>query len=168
MRTATFDDYILLMAEGLPGLYDDYCRHARLVEEIDLKVAQGVIHFLAVKKRWEDEADTGFWNWERHGEFVIMSAELELAVWDIHGQKKWTTFVEPSWNYERQEPQRSSAGLVTKLHRNSAYLCRRAALVSSLVTSGHPDKVPVLVQSCRTSSVRSAMLRAPTRSAWRV
>lgn len=122
------------------------------MEEIDLKIAQGMICFLAVKKRfdwpflvvaqryspgghagfypgvlfvpethllfigagtrllayqldppeklWEDEADTGFWNWERYGELVIMSAELELAVWDIHGQKRWSTFVEPPWNYE--------------------------------------------------------------------
>ena len=151
MLTATFNEYIVYMAEGLPGLYDDYCRHARLVEEIDLKGAQGMVHFVAVKKRfdwpflvvaqhyspsgyagfypgalivpethllfigagtrllayrldqperlWEDKADVGFWNWERHGEFVIMSAELELAAWDIHGVKRWSTFVEPPWDY---------------------------------------------------------------------
>jgi hypothetical protein len=52
------------------------------------------------ERLWEDETDTGFWNWERHGEFVIMSAELELAVWDIQGQKRWSTFVEPPWDYE--------------------------------------------------------------------
>jgi hypothetical protein len=28
-----------------------------------------------------------------------MSAELELAAWDVHGRKLWTTFVEPPWGY---------------------------------------------------------------------
>ena len=59
-------------------------------------------------------------------------------------------------------------GLVSVLHRNSAYRSRGAALVSSHDTSGRIDKTPVLIQSCRTSSVLSAMLRAPTKSAWRV
>lgn len=58
--------------------------------------------------------------------------------------------------------------LVSKLHRNSAYLERRAALASTLDTSGHSDKVPVLDQSCRTSNVRIAIFLAPTRSAWSV
>ena len=35
-------------------------------------------------------------------------------------------------------------GLVSKLHRNSVYLCRRAALASWLDTSGLTDKQPVL------------------------
>lgn len=28
-----------------------------------------------------------------------MSAELELAAWDLEGNKLWTTFVEPPWEY---------------------------------------------------------------------
>jgi hypothetical protein len=48
---------------------------------------------------WEDRADIGFWRWQRHECFVIMSAELELAAWDTSGHKKWTTFVEPPWSY---------------------------------------------------------------------
>lgn len=52
------------------------------------------------ERLWEDQTYCGFWNWERYGEFVIMSAELELAVWDIYGQKRWSTFVEPPWSYE--------------------------------------------------------------------
>jgi hypothetical protein len=43
--------------------------------------------------------DCGHLGWARHGEFIVMSAELELAVWDIHGEKRWTTFVEPQWEY---------------------------------------------------------------------
>jgi len=49
---------------------------------------------------WEDVADVGFCRWARHGEVVIMSAELELAAWNLEGTKLWTTFVEPPWSYE--------------------------------------------------------------------
>lgn len=30
-------------------------------------------------RRWEDHTDAGFHDWQRHGELVVMSAELELA-----------------------------------------------------------------------------------------
>ncbi len=49
---------------------------------------------------WEDVADTGFWRWTRHGDVVVMSAELELAAWSLEGAKLWTRFVEPPWSYE--------------------------------------------------------------------
>ncbi len=49
---------------------------------------------------WEDVADTAFWRWARYGEVVIMSAELELAAWNLEGTKLWTTVVEPPWSYE--------------------------------------------------------------------
>jgi hypothetical protein len=146
----TLDTYTLLcQSDGLPDLYPEYKRHARLVEEIDL-TGRGGLCFLAVQRNsdwpflvvaqryspseagfwpgallvpetglvfigagervlayqleeprrlWEDQADTGFWDWQRHGNFVVMSAELELAAWDIEGRKRWTTFVEPPWDY---------------------------------------------------------------------
>jgi hypothetical protein len=53
-----------------------------------------------VQRLWEDVADFGFWEWRRHGDLVLMSAETELAAWDIHGRKRWATFVEPPWSYE--------------------------------------------------------------------
>jgi hypothetical protein len=49
---------------------------------------------------WEDSAEVGFWGWRRHDDTVVMSAELELAAWDISGRKLWTRFVEPPWTYE--------------------------------------------------------------------
>jgi hypothetical protein len=56
---------------------------------------------LATRERlWEDRADTGFWSWARHEDVVVMSAELEIAAWDLHGRKLWSTFVEPPWEYE--------------------------------------------------------------------
>jgi hypothetical protein len=48
---------------------------------------------------WIDRAYVGFWSWARHGDFVVMSAELELAAWTIDGVKRWTMFVEPPWEY---------------------------------------------------------------------
>jgi hypothetical protein len=48
---------------------------------------------------WEDDADTGFWGWKRHGDVIVMSAELELAAWTLDGKKLWSTFVEPPWTY---------------------------------------------------------------------
>jgi hypothetical protein len=58
--------------------------------------------------------------------------------------------------------------LVAGLHRNSAYLCRRAALASRSVTSGATDNCPVAIQSCRMTSARKAIFLAPIKSAWRV
>ena len=45
-------------------------------------------------------SDVGFWGWRRHGDIVLMSAELEFAAWDVSGRKLWSTFVEPPWSYE--------------------------------------------------------------------
>ena len=55
---------------------------------------------VAPKRLWEDAADCGFWSWARHDSYVLMSAELELAAWDLDGTKLWSTFVEPPWEYE--------------------------------------------------------------------
>lgn len=52
-----------------------------------------------VRRLWMDRADTGFWHWARHGDVVLMSAELELAAWTADGEKLWSTFVEPPWEY---------------------------------------------------------------------
>lgn len=52
------------------------------------------------RRCWEDEAELGFWAWRRHGDVVVMSAELELAAWSVTGTKLWTTFVEPPWSYQ--------------------------------------------------------------------
>ena len=48
---------------------------------------------------WEDTAEVGFWGWRRHGATILMSAELELAAWDLDGNKLWTRAVEPPWSY---------------------------------------------------------------------
>ena len=49
---------------------------------------------------WEDEAEAGFLRWDRFGDVVLMSAELELAAWDTRANKLWSGFVEPPWEYD--------------------------------------------------------------------
>jgi hypothetical protein len=39
------------------------------------------------RRLWEDVADVGFWSWSRHGDVVLMSAEIELAAWSIDGRR---------------------------------------------------------------------------------
>ena len=53
----------------------------------------------SVRRVWEDAAETGFWEWKRHDDVVLMSAELEFAAWDLRGKKMWTAYVEPPWDY---------------------------------------------------------------------
>lgn len=48
---------------------------------------------------WAKQTEIGFWSWERHGELVLLSGELELAAYDLRGAMKWSTFVEPPWSY---------------------------------------------------------------------
>jgi hypothetical protein len=59
----------------------------------------------APKRLWEDATDVGFWGWTRHGDIVFMSAELELAAWDLTARKLWATSVEPPWSYSVREDQ---------------------------------------------------------------
>ncbi len=48
---------------------------------------------------WEDQTQIGFGDWSKEQGFVILSAELEIVVFDTSGQKLWGTFVEPPWEY---------------------------------------------------------------------
>ncbi len=52
------------------------------------------------RRLWTDTADIGFWGWHRYADVVLMSAELEFAAWSLNGQKKWSMFVEPPWDFE--------------------------------------------------------------------
>ncbi len=62
-------------------------------------------------------------------------------------------------------PRSKDTGLVSGLHRNSLYLCRRSALASLSDTSGATDKCPVLIQPCRMSNVGKVTFLAPIKSA---
>ncbi|MCA9589912.1 MAG: hypothetical protein KC657_31625 [Myxococcales bacterium] len=52
------------------------------------------------QRLWEDSTEPGFWTWARYEDVVIMSAELEIAAWDLEGGKLWSRPVEPPWEYE--------------------------------------------------------------------
>ena len=76
----------------------------QLVEETGVLFIGAGVRLLAydirnVVRLWEDKADTGFFGWSRHDSTVVMSAELELAGWNLEGRKLWSTFVEPPWEY---------------------------------------------------------------------
>ena len=88
-----------------PGPESGFQPGALLIPESHLILLGAGTRLLAydlqsVRRLWEDVADVGFWGWKRHGDIVLMLAELELAAWDIKGNKLWSTFVEPPWVYE--------------------------------------------------------------------
>lgn len=75
-----------------------------LVPETGIVFIGGGDHALAYdlhapRRLWNEHA-AYFWGWQRHGEVVLMSAELEFTAWTISGEKLWTTFVEPWWEYK--------------------------------------------------------------------
>ena len=79
-----------------------------LVPETDLLLLGAGDRLLAYRldlpeQLWEDVADAGFWFWARFEDVIVMSAELEMAAWDIHGHKLWSMFVEPPWHYAISE-----------------------------------------------------------------
>jgi hypothetical protein len=51
------------------------------------------------KRLWEDEAEYGFQDWQRHGDVVVVKAECGIAAWDVAGRKLWSTWSEPPWDY---------------------------------------------------------------------
>ena len=50
-------------------------------------------------RKWQRRTEIGFLSWTRHGAYVLMSAELELAAWTLEGTMLWSRFVEPPWDY---------------------------------------------------------------------
>lgn len=44
------------------------------------------------EKLWEEDIMVGFWGWQRYRDVIIMSAELQLTVWDRDGKKLWSQY----------------------------------------------------------------------------
>jgi hypothetical protein len=40
-----------------------------------------------------------FTSFNRHGDVVVMSGELEIAAYDLRGQRLWAATIEPPWDY---------------------------------------------------------------------
>ena len=86
---------------------------ALLVPETDLLFVGVGERLLAYRldepsRFWMDATDGGFWGWARFEDRVILSAELELAAWDVQSRKCWSMFVEPPWSDE------ASAGMIER------------------------------------------------------
>lgn len=54
------------------------------------------------RRLWKGEMSGGFVQWERSQDSIVMSSENRLAIWDLHGQKRWDYRVEPPWQYAIQ------------------------------------------------------------------
>ena len=96
--------FLIVAQRYAPGPESGFHPGVLLVPETQLLFIGAGERLLAYRlgppeKLWEQEVMIGFWGWQRYQQFVIMSAELELAVWNIHGEKLWSTFVEPPWSY---------------------------------------------------------------------
>ena len=77
---------------------------ALLVEETDVLFIGAGERLLAydIRRRerlWEDKVILGFFGWSRYDSTLVMSAELELAGWNLEGRKLWSVGVEPPWEY---------------------------------------------------------------------
>lgn len=60
-----------------------------------------IAYDLEIPKRiWNDSTYCGFFNWKQFNRIILMSAELELAAWEINEKKLWSTSVEPPWDYK--------------------------------------------------------------------
>ena len=75
-----------------------------LVPETGIVFIGGGEHALAYdlhtpRRLWDEHAHD-FWRWQRHGDVVLMSAELEFSAWTISGEKLWSADVEPWWEYK--------------------------------------------------------------------
>lgn len=78
---------------------------ALLVPETDRLFIGAGEHLLAYRldipnRLWIDHTAGGFWAWAQHEDRIILSAELELAAWDLNGNKCWSLCVEPPWEYK--------------------------------------------------------------------
>jgi hypothetical protein len=96
---------LVVVQRYAPGPEAGFNPAAIVVAETDLLFVGAGTRLLAYDlaapiRLWEDVAEVGFWGWRRHEDVVLMSAELELAAWDLRGDKLWSTFVEPPWDYE--------------------------------------------------------------------
>ena len=85
---------------GLGGSYPQ----ALIIPETDmlfLGAGERVLTYrlAPLEKVGQESAEQGFHAFERYDQFVIMRAELEVAVWTIQGKKQWSQFVEPPWTY---------------------------------------------------------------------
>jgi len=89
----------------LPGIFDPSVLLVPETRRVFVGVGERLLAYEldGPTRLWEDTTECGLLGWARHGDYIVMSGELELAAWDLHGTKRWTTFVEPPWEYRVAE-----------------------------------------------------------------
>jgi len=88
-----------------PGIRSGFTPGVHLMTETSILLIGAGTRLLAydilrAKRLWQDKTSCGFWGWAQHGDTVVLSAELEIAAWDLHGRKLWSRSVEPPWTYQ--------------------------------------------------------------------
>ncbi|MBN9160613.1 MAG: hypothetical protein J0I07_06600 [Myxococcales bacterium] len=96
--------FLVVVQRYAPGLDAGFCPGVLVVPETGRLFLGAGERLLAYdlrtpKRLWEDAAEMGFWSWARHDDVVVISAELEIAAWNLEGRKLWSRFVEPPWEY---------------------------------------------------------------------
>jgi hypothetical protein len=117
------DGPLLVVCQSCPSAGAGFYPSALFVEETNVLFYGAGERILAytldpLARVWEDAAECGLWGWSRHGNIVVMSAELELAAFSLTAQKLWTTFVEPPWTY-RVEGDEIEVDVMGKVRRFS-------------------------------------------------
>lgn len=84
------------------------------------------------RRLWKGELPGGFMHWERSQDSIVMSSENRLAIWDIHGQKRWDYAVEPPWQYAIQ----GDTIHVYTGDKQTALHCERGVVIESTAVQG--------------------------------
>ena len=69
------------------------------------------------RKLREDYEYRGFYAWDRHGDHVLMSAELEFAAYDLGGRRLWSRLVKSPWSYSVEGSEVSLNDVVGEVSR---------------------------------------------------
>jgi hypothetical protein len=88
-----------------PGNRSGFTPGVHLITETSILLIGAGTRLLAYdisksQRVWQDETHGGFWSWAQHHDTVVLSAELEIAAWDLRARKLWSRVVEPPWTYK--------------------------------------------------------------------
>jgi hypothetical protein len=61
--------------------------------------SKAMTYSLKNKVKLSDRNPYAFWYWAKHDNFIVMNAELEIAVYDYEGHFIWAAPAEPPWTY---------------------------------------------------------------------
>lgn len=96
--------FLIVAQRYSPGAQSGFYPGVIFIPETDLLLLGAGERLLAYRldeprRLWIEHLRGGFWQWERSQDHIILSSENELAIWDIHAQKRWDFALEPPWQY---------------------------------------------------------------------